>query len=229
MELRNIYKKLSNHFGHEVWWPHETTFEVMVGAFLTQNTAWRNVERAIKNLKKKELLDIKKLSKAGLKKLERAIRPAGFYRQKARRLLAFSKYLEMEYGGDLDIFFNRDVKIIRKELLSFKGIGKETADSMLLYAGNKLIFVIDSYTKRMCKRLEITNSIDYDELQLFFQNNLDKNLALYKQIHALIVELGKKFCKTVPLCRDCPLKKECIYYSRQGTSSKNKAEKVVIH
>ncbi len=220
MNLLAVYERLQGHFKiKDCWWPHETTFEIMVGALLTQNTAWGNVEKAIKNLKTEGLLNIKSLSKINRKKLEEAIRPSGFYKQKAGYLSAFSKHLYTKYKGDLNAFFNRDTHIIRRELLLYKGVGKETADSMLLYAGNKLIFVIDAYTKRMCFRLELTELGDYDKLQLFFQDNLRNDLFLYKQFHALIVELGKNFCKSNPLCGKCPLKRKC---KQQGISEKLK-------
>ncbi len=210
MDLLVIYKKLLEYFEcKDCWWPHETAFEIMVGALLTQNTSWGNVEKAIKNLKVKKLLNIKSLSRVNRNRLEKAILPSGFYKQKAGYLSEFSKYLYIKYDGDLNSFFNRDTYIIRQELLLCKGIGKETADSMLLYAGNKLIFVIDAYTKRMCLRLGITNSVSYDELQSFFQVNLKKDVSLYKRFHALIVELGKNFCKTIPLCENCPLRIKC--------------------
>ena len=221
MNLLVVYERLRDHFKiKDCWWPHETTFEIMVGALLTQNTAWENVEKAIKNLKTEGLLNIKSLSKINRKRLEEAIRPSGFYKQKAGYLSEFSKHLYIKYKGDLNVFFNRDTCIIRQELLLYKGIGKETADSMLLYAGNKLIFVIDAYTKRMCFRLELTDLVDYDELQLFFQDNLRNDLFLYKQFHALIVELGKNFCKRIPLCENCPLKKRCRQQKINGKLKK---------
>ncbi|MCK4533051.1 hypothetical protein KAU39_04640 [bacterium] len=220
MDLLAVYERLLGHFKiKDCWWPHETTFEIMVGALLTQNTAWGNVEKAIKNLKTEGILNIKSLSKTNRKKLEEAIRPSGFYKQKAGYLSEFSRYLYTKYEGDLNVFFNRNACIIRQELLLCRGIGKETADSMLLYAGNKLVFVIDAYTKRICIRLELTDLLDYDELQSFFQDNLRKDLFLYKQFHALIVELGKKFCKRIPLCEDCPLKIKC---KQQGIREKLK-------
>ena len=210
MDLLPVYERLRDHFKiKDCWWPHETTFEIMVGALLTQNTAWGNVEKAIKNLKTEGILDIKSLSKTNRKRLEEAIRPSGFFKQKAGYLSEFSRHLYTKYKGDLNGFFNRDTNVIRQELLLCKGIGKETADSMLLYAGNKLIFVIDAYTKRMCFRLKLTDLVNYDELQSFFQTNLRKEVYLYKQFHALIVELGKNFCKSIPLCEGCPLKRKC--------------------
>lgn len=205
----NIYKKLLKHFGRQHWWPAETRFEVIVGAILTQNTSWKNVEKAIKNLKKEKMLNCKKIANINIRKLEKMIQPSGFYKQKAERLKRFCKYLDESYDSDLNKFFNRDTNVIRNELLSLNGIGNETADSILLYAGEKPIFVIDAYTKRMCERTGIVNAKKYDELQSFFEKNLPKNIEMYKEFHALIVELGKNFCRKKPGCDGCPLKAIC--------------------
>ncbi|MCG2825513.1 MAG: endonuclease III domain-containing protein [Thermoplasmatales archaeon] len=205
----NIYKKLLKHFGRQHWWPAETRFEVIVGAILTQNTSWKNVEKAIKNLKKEKMLNCKKIANMDIKKLEKMVQPSGFYKQKAERLKRFCKYLDESYDSDLNKFFNRDTNVIRNELLSLNGIGNETADSILLYAGEKPIFVIDAYTKRMCERTGIVNAKKYDELQSFFEKNLPKNIEMYKEFHALIVELGKNFCRKKPGCDGCPLKNTC--------------------
>ena len=210
-KLMNVYNRLFKHFGNQHWWPGETRFEVIVGAILTQNTAWRNVEKAIKNLKKEKMLSCKKIANMDIKKLEKFIQPSGFYKQKAERLKRFCKYLDKNYDSDLNSFFNGDTNVIRNELLSLNGIGNETADSILLYAGEKLKFVIDAYTKRMCERTEITKAKNYDELQDFFEKKLPKNIELYKEFHALIVELGKKYCRRSPGCDPCPLKDICEY------------------
>ncbi|MEM7819965.1 MAG: endonuclease III domain-containing protein [Candidatus Aenigmatarchaeota archaeon] len=218
MELMKIYKKLFVHFGEQNWWPcdikyhkeHGTDprFEIMIGAILTQNTNWKNVEKALKNLKSAYALDPKKIAKMDLKKLQNLIRSSGFFKQKADRLKNFSKHIDIKYNGDLDKFFKRQIQDIRNELLGIKGIGYETADSILLYAGQKPIFVIDAYTKRLCKRfgLEIEK---YDSLRKYFEKNLPKNVKLYKEFHALIVALGKNYCKKNPLCIKCPLNSMC--------------------
>ncbi len=216
-KLMNIYKKLLKHFGRQHWWPAETRFEVIVGAILTQNTSWKNVEKAILNLKKEKMLNNKKIANVDIRKLESLIQPSGFYKQKSERLKKFCKYLDRNYNSDLNKFFNRNTDEIRNELLSLNGIGNETADSILLYAGEKLKFVVDAYTVRMCERTGIKNAKKYDELQSFFEKNLPKNIKLYKEFHALIVELGKNFCRRKPECDGCPLKDVCKY----GSSSHN--------
>ena len=212
-----IYKKLLKHFGPQGWWPiggiynpnknyftNEEKFEIMVGAILTQNTAWNNVEKALSNLRKEKKLSIKHLSKINLKKLQTLIKPSGFYKQKAKRLKNFSKNVlnisEFERAYD---------KINRAKLLSLNGVGPETADSILLYALEKPYFVVDAYTKRIINRLGIFKSEKYDEIQTFFQNNLPKNIDIYKEYHALIVELAKKHCKKNPDCKKCPCRAQC--------------------
>jgi endonuclease-3 related protein len=219
-----LYEVLLLHFGNRHWWPvdieyhkknnSDPRFEIMVGAILTQNTAWTNVERALNNLKENSCFTISKMVNVDIEKLKTMIQPSGFFNQKANRLKTLSSYLYNNYGGDLDKFFNRDLHKIREELLSIKGIGPETADSILLYAGNLPVFVIDAYTKRICIRLPLrTESDSYNNLQQFFENELPKknNVQLYKDMHALIVELAKCYCKKKPNCKNCPLKNECEY------------------
>lgn len=207
--LMNVYNRLFKRFGHQHWWPAETRFEVIVGAILTQNTSWKNVEKAILNLKKNKLLNCKKIANMDIRKLEKMIQPSGFYKQKSERLKRFCKYLDESYDSDLNKFFNRDTNVIRNELLSLNGIGNETADSILLYAGEKLKFVVDAYTVRLCERTGIINAKRYDELQDFFEKNLPEDIELYKEFHALIVELGKNFCRKKPRCNNCPLENTC--------------------
>jgi endonuclease-3 related protein len=193
MKPIQIYRKLLRKFGRQYWWPTASKnpkFEIIVGAILTQQTAWKNVERAIANLRERELLEPKKLAAANLKTIEKLVRPTGFYKQKARRIWKIARYLQKSCKGDLDTFFNRHSEEIRKELLYLEGVGNETADSILLYAGGKLIFPIDNYTVRLCKKLRIAKG-NYNELQNFFQMNLPKDLEVYKELHALIVEWGK--------------------------------------
>lgn len=209
--LMNVYNRLLKHFGLQHWWPGETRFEVIVGAILTQNTSWKNVEKAIKNLKKGKMLNCKKIANMDIRKLEKVIQPSGFYKQKAERLKKFCEYLDKNYDSNLNRFFNRNIDEIRTELLSLNGIGNETADSILLYAGEKLKFVVDAYTMRACERTRLVKAKKYDEIQSFFEKNLPKNIELYKEFHALIVELGKNFCRKKPGCNGCPLKNICIY------------------
>ena len=205
-----LYTFLLSHFGPQHWWPAKTPFEVVVGAILTQQVAWKNVEKAIENLKNANVLDLCKISNLSLEKLEVYVKPTGFYRQKARRLKDICSYISKEYNGSLKVVFNKETGSLRTELLSLNGIGPETADSIILYAAEKPSFVIDAYTKRICKRLQLTHELDYEPLKKFFENSLPKNVEIYNEFHALIVELGKNYCKTKPLCKDCPLSEKCI-------------------
>jgi len=210
-----LYKKLLKHFGKQHWWPTTTNnpqFEIIIGALLTQQSAWRNVEKAIENLKKEGLLTPKAIAETNIHKLEACVKPTGFYKQKARRLRKFAQYIQKQYSGNLELIFSKPLEEARKELLSLEGIGAETADSILLYAAEKLIFPIDAYTTRVCERLGIAKG-NYNELQHFFHSNLPKNLEVYKEMHALIVELGKNYCKTKPVCPSCPLRKQCSFYT----------------
>ncbi len=223
----SLYQTLLRHFGRLNWWPKDLEyhrnngsdprFEVIVGAILTQNTAWSNVEKALENLKSERLLDIKIISKLDEKLLKKMIKPTGFFNQKATRLKNLAEYLESKYSGNLDSFFNKELSETREELLSLNGVGPETADSILLYAGNQPIFVVDAYTKRICKRLPLNINPIYDEIQKFFQISLLKKYKkneisqIYNELHALIVILGKTFCKSKPNCVKCPVEKYCNY------------------
>ena len=209
MTLIQIYRKLLKHFGGQHWWPADTPFEVIVGAILTQQTTWKNVEKAINNLKENNLLSISSLTRVNLRRLERVIRSAGYFHQKAERLRGVCKYIYKNYGNDLDKLFSKPIPNLREELLFLNGLGPETADSIILYAANKPIFVIDAYTRRMVHRLRITDLDKYEDLRKYFEKHLPNDLELYQEFHALIVELGKNYCKTKPDCPPCPLKKEC--------------------
>ncbi|OPY12919.1 MAG: Endonuclease III [Syntrophus sp. PtaB.Bin001] len=204
--LEEIYKRLDSHFGDLGWWPADSAFEVIIGAILTQNTAWQNVEQAIENIKSAGLLDPLSLAAVDQQILEQLIRPSGYFRIKTSRIKNFLNFLQNRYDCSLKKMFCDDLWELRKRLLEVKGIGKETADSILLYAGHKPIFVIDAYTKRILSRHEIIDqSVSYDEIQRFFMNNLPAEVNLFKQYHALIVNTGKKYCRKSPLCRECPL------------------------
>ena len=212
MNLMNIYNKLLSYFGAQHWWPAETRYEVVIGAVLTQNTSWKNVERALENLKKENLVDEKKILDVDIGKLKELIKPAGFYNIKAERLKSITKYIVDNYRTTDDLAkTEKDIKSLRNELLAIKGIGKETADSILLYALDKPIFVVDAYTRRIFSRFGITDkNMDYDEIRLIFENNILLDLNTYKEYHALIVELGKNYCKKRnPLCNECPLHLWC--------------------
>lgn len=205
-KVATIYRKLRKAFGPQHWWPGDTPFEVMVGAILTQNAAWSNVEKAIKNLKAETLLAPLKMSKIPLKKLKNLIRPSGFYNVKAARLKNFLKYLN-NYNNNIRRLKKRDMYTLRNELLSLNGIGRETADSILLYALDKPIFVIDAYTRRILGRHKLaSHDADYDDIQKFFMDNLPLNSKIFNEFHALIVRTGKIFCRSKrPLCGACPL------------------------
>lgn len=205
--LSGIYKKLYNTFGPQAWWPGDTAFEIIVGAILTQNTAWVNVEKAIKNLKENNLLSSKALSRTKTSRIARLIKPSGYYNIKAKRLKNFLNFLSTKFNGNLNRLFKTDLLVLRQALLEVKGIGPETADSILLYAANKPIFVIDAYTKRIFSRHGLVNEdAAYDDLQQFFMSNLPKDARLYNEYHALIVKVGKDLCRKRPKCDLCPLK-----------------------
>jgi len=206
-ELLRIYEILNGHYGNLHWWPADSPFEVIVGAILTQNTTWHNVERAIFNLKTKNLLHPKKLFKTRDDILADLILPSGYYRVKTKRLKAFLAFLNDEYKGNLDRLFNEEIWALRKKLLTIKGIGEETADSILLYAGEKPIFVVDAYTRRILHRHAIiSGNAPYAEIQNLFMANLTQSAPIFNQYHALLVQTGKQFCiKKNPLCGQCPL------------------------
>lgn len=208
-KLKKIFDLLLKHFGPQDWWPADTPFEVIVGAILTQNTNWKNVEKAIFNLKKEKLLSIKKIHEINIKTLAQAIRPSGFYKQKAKKLKAFVKFLVSEYNGKLKRFFEEEKDPLRKKLLNVHGIGKETADSIILYAAEKPVFVVDAYTIRIGNRVGLFRFSEYNQVQDFFEANLPKDLETFKEFHALIVELGKNYCKKKPNCVGCPIKNVC--------------------
>lgn len=206
-ELSVIYSRLNNHFGDLHWWPADSSFEVILGAILTQNTAWQNVERAIENLKALNLLEPQLLYEMDHRVLEELIRPSGYFRIKAARIKNFLSFLQNHYDWDLKKMFQDDLWKLREKMLKIKGIGKETADSILLYAGHRPVFVIDAYTRRILSRHGmVASNISYDELQDYFMRNLPLDVSIYNQYHALIVNAGKTFCRTVPLCEKCPLK-----------------------
>lgn len=207
--LLNIYRLLYKKFGPRHWWPGDTRLEIIIGAILTQNTAWSNVRKAIVNLKKGRLLKIKALSEVPEKRLAKLIKPAGYYNIKSRRIKIFLNFLNASYGGSIGRMFRRETSILREELLNIKGIGPETADSILLYAGKKPVFVVDAYTKRIFSRHRfMREDTDYTEAQGFFLKNLPADVKLFNEFHALIVELGKSLCKSKkPLCSGCPIQR----------------------
>ena len=204
--LVEMYGRLMRSVGPRHWWPGESAFEVIVGAILTQNTSWTNVEKAIGNLKRRGILSPSGIKGIGRDELARVIRPSGFYRLKADRLKRFVQFLYEEFDGDMNMMKSQDLVSFRERLLKVDGIGPETADSIILYALEKPVFVIDAYTKRILNRHYLcTEDADYHELQELFMDNLDPDVPLYNEYHALIVETGKDYCRTKPRCDECPL------------------------
>ena len=205
--LMQVYQRLLDAFGPQHWWPAQSPFEVLVGAVLVQNTNWQNVEKAIDNLRQADLLEPHALYAVPPEELEPLIRPAGYFRLKAGRLRNLLQFLVERYDGSLAAMFRTDPATLRAELLAIRGIGPETADSILLYAGGLPIFVVDTYTHRVFARHGwIGFDADYHAIQDYFHGGLPDDAALYNEYHALLVHLGKHYChKSQPNCRDCPL------------------------
>jgi len=205
--LLKIYNGLYNCFGPLSWWPGDTPFEIMMGAILTQNTSWGNVEKAISNLKKEDLLEPQRLYRINQEELAQLIKPSGYYNIKARRLKNFVNIFVKEFEGSAEKMFSGDVRELRKKLLNVNGIGPETADSILLYAGKKPFFVVDAYTKRIFSRHKlISKDFTYYQIQEFFVKNLDRDVKLFNEFHAQIVMLGKTICTSKnPNCSKCPI------------------------
>jgi len=201
-----MFDLLLDYYGPRNWWPAETALEMMVGAILTQNTNWKNVEKAIENLKEKNLISLDALCSVSTAELAQEIRPAGYYNIKARRLKNLINFIVNHYHGDLDTLLGDETRTLRRGLLSVNGIGPETADSILLYAANRPVFVIDAYTHRILSRHGMTEEqVTYQELQELFMDNLPDDSSLFNEFHALIVETGKDFCRKKPSCEECPL------------------------
>ncbi len=204
--LCKIYKTLNEHFGELYWWPGETPFEIAVGAILTQNTNWKNVEIAIAKLKEADLLNPLRLYTAEDSVVADLIRSSGYYNIKTKRLKAFLRFLQEEYAGKMGEMFNEELWTLRGKLLGVNGIGEETVDSILLYGGGKPIFVVDAYTRRILERHDIIpRDRIYKEIQALFMENLPQDTPLYNQYHALLVNTGKHFCRKKPFCSGCPL------------------------
>ena len=195
-EVEAAYRSLLESYGRQGWWPADTAYEVVVGAILTQNTNWKNVDKALANLIGKNKLSRAAIKKLSTKELSILIKPAGYYNQKAKKLKKF-----VSYNG----------KVTRVTLLSIWGIGPETADSILLYAYNRPYFVVDAYTKRIFSRLGLIKTDDYEKIREYFESKLPKSIEVYKEFHALIVELAKRYCKRKPLCKECPLAGMCSH------------------
>lgn len=201
MNVRREYEVLRRRFGVQRWWPVQETpdvgaaaFEMCIGAILTQNTSWQNVEKAIESLRRANALSLHAIGSMRLPRLQSLVRSSGYYRQKAKRLKTFSRFVTERYGGNFKMMFHQPLKSLREELLSINGVGRETADSMLLYAGGKPIFVIDAYTRRFCKAHGVVFD-DYDDYRQYFEERVPKRTRFYQEYHALIVAWGKEQSK----------------------------------
>ena len=213
--LQNIYHQLINYYGPQHWWPAEEPFEVIVGAILTQSAAWGNVEKAISNLKTAKTLSPKVLRRLSLSELAGLIHPCGYYNAKALKLKSFAHWLGEHYNDNLGKLFANNTDYLRQELLSIHGIGQETADSIILYAANKPIFVIDAYTRRIINRIGLAlDSNSYTAYQTLFMDNLPSDVELFNEYHALLVCLAKNVCRNRPLCRQCCLNNICHLYKK---------------
>jgi len=211
-KLQSIYQKLMDCYGPQHWWPAQEPFEVMVGAVLTQSAAWGNVEKAIANLRTAGALAPEPIRQLTLSELAQLIRPCGYYNAKALKLKSLAQWLGENCGDDLGELFANDINSLRRQLLSVHGIGEETADSILLYAANKPVFVIDAYTRRIISRINLTpDGNSYAAYQLLFMENLPIDVGLFNEYHALLVCLGKNVCRSRPLCQQCCLDKLCQF------------------
>jgi endonuclease-3 related protein len=204
--INDAYNALLERYGKQHWWPAETRFEMMLGAILTQNTAWTNVEKALSNLRKAHALNFQSLEIATRKDVAEWIRPAGYFNQKSGYIKGMINIIRDRFDGSLDALFSLETSTFRKELLSWKGVGLETADSILLYAAKRPIFVVDTYTKRICTRHGWTDEkATYNEVAKLFTDNLPLDAQLFNEYHALIVRVCKDHCNTKPKCKGCPL------------------------
>ena len=205
--IQQAYNALFARWGEQHWWPARTRLEMMLGAILTQNTAWTNVEKAISNLRKADALNVQTLEKASQEQIAEWIRPAGYFNQKSGYIKVMIETLCKGFDGSLNRLFALGTPTLRKELLSWKGVGPETADSVLLYAAKRPVFVVDAYTRRVCSRHGWCDKrASYDSVAKLFTDNLPEDVRLYNEYHALIVRLCKEHCNTTPRCEGCPLK-----------------------
>ncbi len=214
--LMALYKQLHRRFGPRHWWPGDTPLEVMVGAILTQNTAWTNVEKAIANIKNAKVLHVERILALSHARLAALLRPSGYFNIKTKRLKSFLNFYKDHFGARVAKMKREPLHELRKQLLEVRGVGPETADSILLYALGKPVFVVDAYTKRIFSRLGlISEASDYHQVQDFFMTHLPHETALFNDYHAQIVQLGKEICKkTKPRCAICPVLVYCRYGSK---------------
>ncbi len=210
-QLLDLYQQLQSEHGKLRWWPADTPFEVALGAILTQATAWRNVEKALDNLKAADKFTPEKINKLNQDELEELVRPSGYFRVKAKKVRAFVEHL---IERPMSAMFKQDVPELREELLSIFGVGPETADSIILYAAEKPSFVVDTYTYRLVSRLGwVEGNFHYERLRALFMDNLPHDVELFNEYHALVVRHGARVCKKTPECIACCLQENCDYYS----------------
>lgn len=206
LAFNSLYQNLFQTYGPQKWWPADSLLEMIVGAILTQNTAWSNVVIAIQNLKNENLLDFESLVNANPEQIAPLIKCTGYFNVKSKRLHTFLNWLWLKTDGKLENLFQIPTQELRIELLSQEGIGPETADSILLYGGHKLVFVVDAYTKRIFTRHGLISGAEtYEEIRSFSEKYLPPSVVVYQELHALIVKAGAEQCKTKPICKDCPL------------------------
>jgi len=203
-----MYEAMAGRFGRQAWWPGDTPLEICLGAILTQNTNWRNVEKAIANLKAAGLMSISAIHARGHAELAELIRPAGYFNVKAKRLKNFAACVHNGFGDDIDGFLDRAVSTLREELLAINGVGAETADSIILYAAGKCTFVVDTYTYRVLLRHQvIAPEDDYEAIKELMENSLPEEVDLYNDYHAQLVAVGKEYCRPTAQCNGCPLER----------------------
>ena len=209
--LFEIYQRLYESYGPQGWWPAKTPLEMILGAILTQNTSWNNVEKAMEALRREKLISVRALTRIRHARLARAIRSAGFFNVKATRIQGFIQYLTESHGGQLSRLLSLPVATLRTELLAITGIGPETADSIILYAAKKPVFVVDAYTRRIFYRLGILRGQeDYDEIRCLFEASLPRKASLFNEYHAVIVKHAKERCRKRLLCEICHLSPICL-------------------
>ena len=207
--LLRLFAALGRRFGPQLWWPGRTPFEIAVGAILTQHTAWTSVERALAVLRRRRLLAPPRLHAVPLRALERLIRPAGTYRLKARRLRAFVRFILERFDGRMERLRREPVDALRRSLLTVSGLGPETADAILLYAAGRPVFVVDAYTRRVFARHRlIPPAASYEAVRAFVEAYLPSDPHLFNEYHALLVAVGKRYCRVAPRCRECPLRSD---------------------
>jgi endonuclease-3 related protein len=204
--IKEFYSALYKRYGPQKWWPADTELECILGTILTQNTTWKNVEKALENLKKEGLISIEKLALIPTETLGKLIRPSGYFNQKATKIKSFINFVMENYGGNIHKMFEEETQKLRDKLLSIRGIGPETADSILLYVAEKPMFVVDAYTYRVLLRHNlIPEETTYQSIQELFMESLPEDTKLFNEYHALLVRLGKEHCRKKPICEGCPL------------------------